>query len=240
VPVYIGITCNYGGFENKLSRAYVRAVAQSGAVPLLLPVSNKPRHWRHQLEAVDGLLLSGGGDPDAWLYGREALPCQGRVQPERDKMEIFMAEKALKKGIPVLGICRGAQILNIAAGGTLHQDLKETARLQHYQQAPRSYPIHTVRIVRPSLLYNIVHREEIRVNSFHHQAVELCAAGAAVSAFATDGVAEAVEFVRHPFALGVQWHPEWLDGKYLHAAALFSSLKDAAQKRRKMRCQQRK
>ncbi len=228
--VRIGITCNVVGFENRLSSAYVRAVAESGAVPLLLPVTVSKSCWRQMLKEVDGLLLSGGGDPDARRFGEEALPSQGAVQPWRDSMELFMARESLQNGMPLLGICRGAQVLNIAAGGTLHQDLSGIAGVQHDQRAPRNYPIHQVRIMRDSLLYSIVQCERLLVNSFHHQAVRSAGKFMRVSAQAKDRVVEAVEVMDHPFALGVQWHPEWLTGQYLHARALFAALARAAAK----------
>lgn len=223
VSVRIGITCNFHGFENRLSAAYVRAITRTGAVPLLFPVTSHRFSWEQMLQAVDGLLLTGGGDPDAIHFGEEALPTQGEIQPGRDKMELFLASRSLTRGIPVLGICRGAQLLSIAAGGTLHQDLAEVARVQHDQKAPRSYPIHRVSVKRSSLLYRIVGQERFRVNSMHHQAVKSPGEGAVISAVADDGVVEAVEYPHHPFALGVQWHPEWLEKRVSHARKLFAA-----------------
>jgi putative glutamine amidotransferase len=235
MAVCIGITCDCTASQNRLSKAYVRAVANSGAVPLLLPVTAAPKLWRAYLETVDGLLLSGGGDVDAFWFGREAEPAQGKVQPERDRMEICLARRALRDGLPVLGICRGAQVLNISAGGTLYQDLQGVAALQHDQRAPRSYSIHTVLVRRPSLLYSLVGQETIRVNSFHHQAIHLAGKGLRVSAEASDGVIEAVEADGHPFALGVQWHPEWQTTARGVAVKIFTALKEAAEKSRKRR-----
>jgi putative glutamine amidotransferase len=230
LPVRIGITCNLSGFENRLSAAYVRAVAKAGAVPLLLPVTVPARCWEQMLQCIDGLLLSGGGDPDARHFGAEASPSQGSVQPWRDSMELYMARQALKSGLPLLGICRGAQVLNIAAGGTLHQDLAGIALVQHDQKAPRNYPIHQVRIMRSSLLYGLIRRETVLVNSFHHQAVKMPGKGVHVSAYAKDSVIEAIELPGHPFALGVQWHPEWLAGQHGHARVLFTALACAAKR----------
>lgn len=226
MPVVIGITCNLQYFENRLSQAYVRAVSRTGAVPLLFPVNHNAKHWMHMLRIVDGLVLSGGGDLDASLFGEEAAPAQGEVQPGRDRMELYLASRALSEKIPVLGICRGIQVLNIAAGGTIHQDLQGIATVQHEQKAPRSYPIHSISVKRGTKLHHIFRHEQIRVNSFHHQSVRLPGKGVAFSATAADGVVEALEFPRHPFALGVQWHPEWMHS--VHARALFAALKEAA------------
>lgn len=221
----IGITCNQKGLEMALSVAYVRAVYRAGAIPLLLPVCGGKPLWRRMLKNVDGLILSGGGDPDASLFGSEAGPLQGAVSPDRDQMELYLAKAVLKLKMPVLGICRGAQMLAIAAGGTLHQDLREIAAIQHEQKAPRTYPIHRVKIKKPSLLYSVVGAAEIRVNSMHHQAVSQTGS-MKVSAVSGDGIIESLEHPGHPFALGVQWHPEWLAGRYPHAGALFTALRD--------------
>lgn len=236
VPL-IGITCNRVGAENRLSAAYVRAVAKSGATPILFPVCGMAPAWRRMLETVDGLLLSGGGDLDAYLYGEEAQPGQGQVQPGRDRMELFFARSALREGVPVLGICRGAQMMAVAAGGTLIQDLAGIERVQHDQKAPRTYPIHRVTLKKQSLLYNITAAETFRVNSLHHQAIKEAGKGMSVCAVADDGVAEAVECAGHPFALGVQWHPEWL--RQSHAQALFAALTAAAAKAGKTRISKR-
>jgi putative glutamine amidotransferase len=228
----IGISCNLKNNENRLSSAYVRAVANTGAVPFLLPVCANRHHWQEMLNGIDGLLLSGGGDPDAWLYGEDALPGQGYVQPERDAMELYLARRSLAKGIPLLGICRGAQIMAVAAGGTLHQDLAGVQKIQHQQRAPRTYPIHKVKVRRSSLLLWILQADEIRVNSLHHQAVKL-PGRFVVSAVAPDGIAEGIELPGHPFALGVQWHPEWLADDHRHGQALFEALRAAAKIKKK-------
>lgn len=233
LTVRVGITCNRVGSENRLSQAYVGAVAKTGAVPLLIPVCGTPRLWRKTAEAADALLLSGGGDPDAVHYGEEAMPAQGYVQPERDGMEIYLARYALQTGMPVLGICRGAQIMAIAAGGKLWQDLAGIEKIQHDQRAPRNYPIHRVTVREGSLLFRITGKKVLRVNSLHHQAIRFPGRGMSVSAAAADGIIEAVEMPGHPFALGVQWHPEWLCRKFSHAAALFAALYRAAKQRKK-------
>jgi putative glutamine amidotransferase len=210
--------------------AYVRAVARTGAIPVLLPAWGSRYLWQEMLRGVDGLLLSGGGDPDAALFGEDPLPGQGEVQPQRDAMEIHLARCALQEGMPLLGICRGAQVMSIAAGGTLHQDLQGIQKVQHDQRAPRSHPIHRVWIRRQSLLHRLTRQDQLRVNSLHHQAVK--APGRLhICAVAPDGVTEAVEMPGHPFALGVQWHPEWLEARHSHARVLFAALRDAALQR---------
>ncbi|MCR3921702.1 MAG: gamma-glutamyl-gamma-aminobutyrate hydrolase family protein [Firmicutes bacterium] len=223
----IGITCNRVGYENRLSMAYVRAVAHTGAVPLLLPVCANMSTWKQFTETVDAILLSGGSDPDAQHYGEEATPQQGHVLPDRDSMELYLARYALRNDLPILGICRGAQIMAVAAGGSLHQDITEVQHLQHDQKAPRAYPIHHVTVEKTSMLHQITKQEIIRVNSLHHQAIRNPGPTMSVCAVANDGIIEAVEVPTHPFALGVQWHPEWLWRQYAHAASLFFALQAA-------------
>jgi putative glutamine amidotransferase len=227
LTVSIGITCNRVGYENRLSLAYVKAVAKAGAVPLLLPTCTPPFMWREMLKKVDALILSGGGDPDAFLYGCEARPEQGYVQPDRDRMELYLARYSLHTKLPLLGICRGAQIVAIAQRGALYQDITNIAAVQHLQKAPRNYPIHQVKVYKNTLLYQITGQRSFRVNSFHHQAIKNVGPGMVVSAVAPDGIIEAVEVQHHPFALGVQWHPEWLFNCQ-HAATLFIALVKAA------------
>jgi len=207
--------------------AYVKAVAKTGAVPLLLPTCTPPSMWPEMLKKVNALILSGGGDPDARLYGSEADPRQGYVQPDRDSMELYLARYSLRHKLPLLGICRGAQIMAIAQGGTLYQDITDIAAVQHMQKAPRNYPIHQVRVLKNTLLYQITGRKSFRVNSFHHQAVKNVGKGMRVSAVAADGIIEAIELPHHPFALGVQWHPEWLLNQR-HAFSLFKAMVKAA------------
>lgn len=223
----IGITCNRKDLDQTLAMAYVRAVVRAGAIPLLLPVYPQQHLWPKMLQSVDGLLLSGGGDPDARHFGEEAKPAQGEVQPDRDRMELFLARTAMEEKIPVLGICRGAQLLAIAAGGALHQDIAAFQRVQHDQRAPKTYPIHRITIAKSSLLFQVIQKETILVNSMHHQAVK-SAGKLQVSAVAADDVNEAVELPNHPFAMGVQWHPEWLVGQFPHARALFIALAKAS------------
>ncbi|HHX74206.1 MAG TPA: gamma-glutamyl-gamma-aminobutyrate hydrolase family protein [Firmicutes bacterium] len=227
MAVVVGITCNRVGYENRLSQAYVHAILQAGGVPFLLPVCRDEQILKRQFARLDALLLSGGGDPDAFLYGEEAHPGQGTVQPDRDSMELFLARQAFACGLPLLGICRGAQMMAVAAGGKLLQDLKGVERVQHSQRAPRSYPIHSVLLRKNTLLYRLTGRQKLRVNSMHHQAVRL-PGRLAIAAVAADGVIEAVELPGHPFAVGVQWHPEWLIQTESHALPLFKAFCAAA------------
>ncbi|MCL4440497.1 MAG: gamma-glutamyl-gamma-aminobutyrate hydrolase family protein, partial [Firmicutes bacterium] len=165
---------------------------------------------RRYLELVDGLLLSGGGDVEPRYFGQEPMCGTGKVFPERDSFEIELVRVALQQDLPVVSICRGIQVLNIALGGDIYQDIfsQVPGALEHSQKIPRSFPWHKVDLVPGSRLGKIFGREEIRVNSFHHQAVKTVAPGFEVTARAADGLTEAIESSERRFAIGVQWHPE--------------------------------
>ena len=208
----IGITVAH--VEEELSTYprdyYVQAVNNAGGAPLLLPPLAGAEVIERYLRLVDGVILSGGSDLDASLFGEEPLLGTGRVYPERDCFELALAGRALELDLPLLGICRGVQVLNIAAGGDIYQDIRSQVAgvLEHSQKAPRDYPWHGVELAAASILGSICGCEGMRVNSFHHQAVRTVAPGFKVAARAKDGVIEAIEGVEAKFALGVQWHPE--------------------------------
>lgn len=182
------------------------------------------------VERLDGLLLSGGGDVDPDLFGELPHWDLGAVSPERDAFEIKLVLAMLEADKPVLGICRGIQLLNVALGGTLYQDLKSqyANSLQHQQQAPRCCPTHPVRMDAGSKLAYLSGSVQLRVNSLHHQAVRSVAPGLLAVAWAPDGVVEAVEETGGKYLLAVQWHPEVLWEEDGAAAALFRSFVEAA------------
>lgn len=209
---------------------YVRAVEKAGGLPLLLPWPLQPGGGQHYLALLDGLLLSGGGDIDPVYWGEEPQPGSGEIEPVRDELELGLCRAALAAEMPVLGICRGHQVLAVAAGGALHQDLSVRdypGLLKHSQQAPRWYPTHRVR-VQPETRLASLFPAALRVNSFHHQAVSRVPEGFLVSARADDGVIEAIESRHHLFALGVQWHPEAMWQQPVNYDALFNAFVHAA------------
>jgi putative glutamine amidotransferase len=191
--------------------AYIRSVISAGGLPVLFPYAESD-----DLEAlishIDGLLLTGGGDVDPWFFAELPHPCLGRVNKVRDEVEIALCKLALGNNIPVLGICRGIQIMNTAAGGSLYQDLKsqwENAGLhEHTQTIPDWQPSHRVSIEERSILHEITNKITIPVNSLHHQAIKETVYPFRTVAKADDGVIEAIESDEHSFCLGVQWHPE--------------------------------
>jgi putative glutamine amidotransferase len=225
----IGITCSEDGSRFFLNKQYAAAVVESGGMPVLLPaLSGLEADFTNGL---DGVLLSGGGDVDPFFCGEEPLPGTGDISPERDAFEIGLARLALVSGLPVLGICRGIQILNIAAGGTICQDITliTSAPLKHSQQAPRWYPTHGLEVFPGSLLSSLLGGVSARVNSFHHQAVNRVADGFIVTAHSTDGVVEGIESVGSSYAIGVQFHPEDMWKRDRIFLNIFKSLVEAAE-----------
>ena len=207
----IGITCTY--VERKemstLGVNYTRAFLLAGGTPVILPTL-PPEKAPEILAGISGLVLSGGGDVDAALLREDPHPSISGVEPERDLFELALARLALERDLPLLGICRGAQILALAAGGRLTQHLEPgfPGRILHLQSAPRSHPCHRVILEKETWLAQLAGGDELRVNSFHHQAIEEMPPGFRRLATAPDGVIEALEDPRRKFALGVQWHPE--------------------------------
>lgn len=206
----IGITPSFSDTENeyRLRTFYAEALYQWGAVPVILPYNIKP----DELKFLNGILFSGGGDIDPSYFQEEPLPGCGEITPERDCFEIPLCQFALKNNLPVLGICRGIQIIAVASGGSIYQDMAclGNSIIKHMQSASRRHPTHFIQIKKDTLLHRILGCETCRVNSFHHQAVSRPGDTFVVSAKSKDGVIEAIEDPLHPFALGVQWHPECL------------------------------
>lgn len=230
----IGITASLEANTIKLQRENSKAIEQAGGIPIILPYLDQQDTVDELADRIDGLLLSGGGDIDPFLFGEEPIPGLGSITPDRDWLEGLLIQRFLESGKPILGICRGCQILNVVAGGGMYQDIytqkKEEDLLQHVQRAPREHVSHSIRIEKGSLLSRILGEEPVKVNSFHHQAVGSMAPGFIVSARSSDRLVEAFESTNHPFVLGVQWHPEDLFHKYAPMAKLFSAFVSACNK----------
>lgn len=191
-----------------LTNYYVQAVYQAGGIPILLPTL-PPDTVEETYSRMDGFLFSGGDDLDPYFFGEEPRNGLGEVTPNRDIFELALAQRALQGEKPVFAICRGLQIINVAAGGTIHQDISGITQQVHFQNAPRWYPFHQVELEEHSRLYWVLKQKKFRVNSFHHQAI--CKLGENLSAvgWSKDGIIEAIEYA-HPskHIYGVQWHPE--------------------------------
>lgn len=216
----IGITMNEREDLLYVKDLYVEKIVAAGGYPILLP-SDLDTSIVHK---IDGLLLTGGGDVAPSYFGQEPDPNLGRITPRRDQFELTLTEMMVEQNKPVLAICRGMQVVNVAMGGTVVQHLKVTEtpyHIQHDQQAPTSFRSHSITVYKNSRLYQLLHTEKLSVNSFHHQAVGNVSSPFIVSARAKDGVIEAIESTVHRFIIGVQWHPECLQGE--DSDVLFSS-----------------
>ncbi len=215
---------------------YVEGVAEPGGLPVVLPPVGGSRAAETLLGGIDGLLLSGGSDLDPSYYGEEAVPELGVTVPERDAFEMTLLEHALRRKIPIFGICRGMQILNVALGGTLYQDLPSQmdhmVLLGHRQETPKWQPTHEVEVDGGSKVAGIMGTDELKVNSYHHQAVKDLASGLVAVAHAPDGVVEALEWgdLSQRWLVGVQWHAEAMRDAGPEHRNLFGALVSAAKR----------
>ncbi len=226
----IGITCSIDEQAERLqlNAAYLEAIEAAGGVPVLLAGGRETA--LEVIARLDGILFTGGVDLDPAYFGEDPLPGLGEVSPRRDTFEVELCRAAHRLGVPSLGICRGCQLMAIALGGDVYQDIpsQRPQSLQHAQHGPRFHKSHGVAVTPGSRLAQIAGLDGLRVNSFHHQSVRRLPLGASVCAVAPDGVVEAFEDPSHPFWLAVQWHPEGLWREDEAARALFRSLVDAA------------
>lgn len=212
----IGITTNLSEDESsmQLSRSYAKALLRHGALPVLLPAVTDPDTIDHYAAMVDGLLLAGGGDVDPLRFGEAQKWESGAISVLRDEFELQLFHAVLRTGRkPILGVCRGLQVMNIALGGSLYQDLLSELpgqTIAHRQHQRTVYCSHPVTVSAGTRLSAIVNAETVMVNSHHHQALKRLSDEMIASAHAPDGLIEAAELPGHPFCIGVQWHPEQL------------------------------
>ena len=209
----IGITGNYGDRGCELAEGYYESIVSAGGTPVVLPPTADTDVLRSTLEKIDALVLSGGGDINPLQLGEQPLPTLGHICPQRDEAELLLTRLAYNRQMPILGICRGIQVLTAALGGSLYQDIEghrtpNAAPVKHSQDMHRGFASHSVAIADDSLLCHIFGQQLLAVNSFHHQAVADGGGHLRVVATAQDGVIEAVESTEHKPIVGVQWHPE--------------------------------
>ncbi len=214
-----------------MSRPYITALQAAGAAPILLPLALDLETLKVLFDRVDGLFMAGGGDVNPACYGQDAYGKTEGIDELRDESELILARWALDENKPLFGVCRGVQTLNVAAGGTLIQDVTDMVpdamRHQYYPEFPRNHVAHDVSTVEGTRLSSIL-GSAARVNSFHHQAVQQVANGFRVAAVAPDGVIEAIEKPGDGFVIGVQWHPESLIDTDSAMYALFEEFIRAA------------
>lgn len=208
---------------------YMQGLQACGALPLVLPLTTDEGVLADALRLCDGLLLTGGHDIDPALYGQAPLPQCGVLCPARDKMEVYLLRAALAADKPVLGICRGIQLLNAVLGGTLYQDLptQHPSDVTHVMTPPYDRAVHTVEILPGTLLADLFGAGTLAVNSYHHQAVDKAAPGLQVMAQAPDGLVEAVRLPGKAFVVAVQWHPEFSYKSDACSKALLQAFVDA-------------
>ena len=243
----IGITCNYS-FDNAahfaagiaargqewqlLADDYVSAIENAGAIPVIIPFYQNIESAFEVLEHLDGIVFSGGNDIDPTLYGEHPVAQLGEIIPLRDYQDIELCKKVIKEtDLPVLGVCRGIQVLNVALGGTNHQHLPAAGYESHsLGMYHRTEPSHTVNVVPGSKLHAVL-GDVAHVNSFHHQAVKDVAPGLKVVATAPSGLVEAVELDgTDRYVLATQWHPEMMASKQEEFHKLLESFVQACKK----------
>jgi putative glutamine amidotransferase len=219
--------------------AYIRAVQEAGGIPVLLTPHFTPEVQAALWQRLDGLVLTGGGDIAPGRFGEARHPTVDEVSPARDELEIDLTRRAVADAVPLFAICRGIQVLNVALGGRLVQDLPSEwpNALSHSQTAPRHQPTHAVKVMGEGThLGRLLGTLELDVNSMHHQAIKQLGEGLREVAWAPDGVVEGVEMPGDDrFVLGVQWHPEELVAHDQAARNLFTAIVDAARRRARPR-----
>lgn len=208
------MSCNKGGFgdvtRQYINAAYISAVEDAGAVPFIIPVSNDLGKTKKLIDLCDGLLFPGGEDIDPGYYGENPHKNLGEIRPEVDKFLFHSLLYALEQRKPALGICKGMQMMVVATGGSLYQDIysqREEETFLHCQSGRRTYGVHQVQIDKDSRLFQILETGQIATNSMHHQSVRTLGKGLRLSAHTEDGIVEAVESLDGRL-IGVQWHPE--------------------------------
>lgn len=235
--IVIGVT-SFIEWERNIhgvSRNYTRKIIDAGAIPLIIPSIVGVEKVVGKLDAV---LFSGGGDIAPRFYNEYSHPGIRVLEGERDELEIILAKKAFEMGKPILGICRGIQLINVAFGGNIFQDISKEVEnpIKHdwYDadnrrfRSPPDYPTHRVTISRSSRLFQILEVDNLYVNSFHHQAVKKVAPGFRDVAWAGDNIVEAIEYDGDKFILGIQWHPEMMHDVY--SRKIFKAFVEAARK----------
>jgi putative glutamine amidotransferase len=208
------ITSKSGVIYTSVPEAYFQAIIGAGGIPIMVPYELDPNLLAQFISNLDGLLFSGGGDIHPSFYNNQIHPLVDEVDTRRDQLEIELFQQNLASGKPFLGICRGLQLVNVALGGSLYEDIfdqrPQSQRHQYASEYPRHYLAHPVRLEANSQIGALIPLPEIRVNSLHHQGIDRLAPDLRATGFAPDGLIEVVELPGYPFGLAVQWHPEWL------------------------------
>lgn len=219
----------YGRDIAAVQHTYIRAVAQAGGVPILIPAILPDEDLAELYTRLQGIVFSGGGDISLKYFAGEQHPSIHEVDEARDVAELFLLRQSVQREKPFLAICRGMQVMNVALGGTLHTHIPDHIphSLKHNNEEFQ-YIAHPVNLIEDSKMAEIFGETLLQVNSLHHQAIKDLASDLRIVGHAPDGVVEAVEIPDHPYAIGVQWHPEWLTDQPV-MRRLFKSFVDAAE-----------
>ena len=222
----------------QMGKDYPAAILASGAAPVLIPPTEDHAALDRVLQSLDGLVLTGGGDVEPSRYGAQRIPECGESDEARDECEIYLCSRAIEQGLPILGICRGFQVLNVVLGGDLYQDIgtEYGKTIEHRRMDDPAGQVHTVDIAEGTLLRRALNRQTLGVNTRHHQALKTPGRGLIISARAPDGIAEAIELAGGGFVLAVQWHPESLLAAGVEGAKeIFDAFARACRQRRENR-----
>lgn len=226
----IGILAEIDGeYTSKLQNSYIHAIEKSGGVPLLLPYVKEDETINRFIDLCDGFCFTGGADIDPTRYGEEKRATCEEIQYHRDELEFKVLQRVLDTQKPILAICRGAQLVNVAFGGTLYQDLPSEAptHVLHRRKEDKYSLFHEIKVLAP--LQSLVGTEQMRVNSFHHQAVKKLGEGLAVMALADDSIIEAFCLLEKRYLCAYQWHPERLFDMDAYNRVIFEDFVKACQ-----------
>lgn len=192
-----------------VNSSYINAIIRSGGVPIIIPVNTDENNIKEQVKLCDGILITGGIDINPLLYKEEPSKEMGSFNPDIDEFDMIAINLAMKNETPILGICRGIQVINVALGGTLYQDLslKEGCYIKHMQESKKYVGTHSIKIVENSILHDILGTDTI-VNSYHHQCIKEVGKNLEPIAYSKDGIIEAIQMKDKKFVVGVEWHPE--------------------------------
>lgn len=234
--ITIGIGTNWDPDKRRVNipNDYMTAVMRAGALPVLFPMTDAQDMWDAMVNLVDGVIFPGGEDIAPHRYGEETRPACGQIIEGRDRQELYTFGQFLQRGTPFLAICRGIQLVNVFAGGSLYQDIAseyDTA-INHAQFSVSVGPIHTVALQKKSLIRTASGQDILNVNSRHHQAVKALGKGLVISAKSPDGLVEAIEYNNNYPGIAVQWHPENLAQGMPASQALFNWLVQASSHKR--------
>lgn len=213
----IGLNCKYAYNDEAKEEVYIayatylESIVRAGGIPVVLPLFGNVAECRTMLDRIDGLVLTGGADIDPKRWSERKHPKAKLLHPKKEASDVLLASEALRRDMPVLGICYGHQLTNVILGGSLHQHLPDLEGMNRtHALKNKDKPRHDVRIASSSRLKDIMGVKEAHVNSYHHQAIATLGKGLEITAVADDGVIEGTESDRHRFLVNVQWHPERL------------------------------